>query len=96
MKHVDVIRAWKDPEYRLSLSEAERVLLPAHPAGLMELTDAQLDAVGGGGLWDFLFSVAAGVVGNYLYAHGEAIITASTELNANNVAGKPKPTPYGL
>ena len=40
MTHLDIIRAWKDEEYRLSLSEAERALLPANPAGLIELTDA--------------------------------------------------------
>jgi len=48
MRHLDIIRAWKDEEYRLSLSEAERALLPAHPAGLITLTDAELDSVGGG------------------------------------------------
>ena len=28
-----VIRAWKDPHYRRSLSAAERDALPPHPAG---------------------------------------------------------------
>jgi len=42
-----IIRAWKDPEYRMSLSEAERAELPPHPAGLMELADSQLGEVGG-------------------------------------------------
>jgi mersacidin/lichenicidin family type 2 lantibiotic len=42
-----VIRAWKDAEYRQSLSEAERALLPANPAGAIELDDADLDAVAG-------------------------------------------------
>ena len=51
MAHLDIIRAWKDEEYRLSLSEAERALLPAHPAGLMELTDAQLDVIEGGSIF---------------------------------------------
>jgi mersacidin/lichenicidin family type 2 lantibiotic len=44
----DIIRAWKDEEYRLSLSEAERALLPAHPAGFIELTDTELDVAAGG------------------------------------------------
>jgi mersacidin/lichenicidin family type 2 lantibiotic len=44
MATLDIIRAWKDEDYRLSLSEAERALLPAHPAGLIELTDVELDA----------------------------------------------------
>jgi mersacidin/lichenicidin family type 2 lantibiotic len=48
MSNLNIIRAWKAEEYRPSLSEAERVLLPAHPAGLIELADAELDAVAGG------------------------------------------------
>jgi mersacidin/lichenicidin family type 2 lantibiotic len=44
----NIIRAWKDEEYRLSLSEAERALLPEHPAGLIELGDADLEAAAGG------------------------------------------------
>ena len=46
--HLNVIRAWKDAEYRQSLSEAERALMPAHPAGLIELTDWELDRAAGG------------------------------------------------
>jgi mersacidin/lichenicidin family type 2 lantibiotic len=37
MSQADIIRAWRDPEYRLSLSEAERALIPTHPAGLSEI-----------------------------------------------------------
>jgi mersacidin/lichenicidin family type 2 lantibiotic len=48
MSPLDIIRAWKDPEYRLSLSEAEWAQLPAHPAGFIELTDTELGAVAGG------------------------------------------------
>jgi mersacidin/lichenicidin family type 2 lantibiotic len=48
MSTLDIIRAWKDEEYRLSLDETERTLLPAHPAGLVELTDADLELVAGG------------------------------------------------
>jgi len=48
MKNVDVIRAWKDEEYRLSLSKADRALLPEHPAGGIELTDAELGSASGG------------------------------------------------
>jgi mersacidin/lichenicidin family type 2 lantibiotic len=49
MSNMDIIRAWKDEDYRLSLSEAERALLPEHPAGLIELAAAELDGVEGGG-----------------------------------------------
>lgn len=36
---VDVIRAWKDEKYYRSLTDEQRQSLPAHPAGLIELTD---------------------------------------------------------
>lgn len=41
MSHIDIIRAWKDEDYRASLSDAERAQLPENPAGLMELTDIE-------------------------------------------------------
>ena len=48
MKAKSVIRAWKDEEYRLALSNDEQTPLPAHPAGALELTDAELGAAAGG------------------------------------------------
>lgn len=48
MTRENIIRAWKDEEYRLSLSEAERASLPQHPAGLIELSDDALDGAAGG------------------------------------------------
>ncbi|MGA8595260.1 MAG: mersacidin/lichenicidin family type 2 lantibiotic [Bryobacteraceae bacterium] len=50
MSTQNTIRAWKDEEYRRSLSEAERESMPPNPAGLPELSDAQLKQVAGG-LW---------------------------------------------
>ena len=50
MSHVDVIRAWKDDEYRRSLSDAQRAALPANPAGMVELTAADLREVVGGAI----------------------------------------------
>lgn len=47
MSRVDVIRAWKDSEYRGSLSESELALLPENPAGMVELSDADLLMAGG-------------------------------------------------
>lgn len=44
----DVVRAWKDEDYRLTLSEEEQRMLPTNPAGLIEISDSQLGAVGGG------------------------------------------------
>jgi mersacidin/lichenicidin family type 2 lantibiotic len=47
MSNIDIIRAWKDEEYRRSLSAAERAALPEHPAGLIELEDELLGQVAG-------------------------------------------------
>jgi mersacidin/lichenicidin family type 2 lantibiotic len=43
-----LVRAWKDEEYRLGLSETERAMLAENPAGSLELSDAELDLVAGG------------------------------------------------
>jgi mersacidin/lichenicidin family type 2 lantibiotic len=42
MNKTDVIRAWKDPLYRASLSAEERAQLPDHPSAAVELADEQL------------------------------------------------------
>ena len=46
----EIIRAWKDKNFRNSLSEEQRAQLPANPAGLVEIDDTQLVQVTGGGL----------------------------------------------
>jgi len=38
MSNADIIRAWKDPDYRLMLSD-----VPPNPAGQIELADPDLD-----------------------------------------------------
>jgi mersacidin/lichenicidin family type 2 lantibiotic len=43
-----IIRAWKDEDFRLSLSAAEQALLPQNPAGASELSDEELLGVTGG------------------------------------------------
>ena len=48
MSHSMTIRAWKDEEYRLGLSDAERSQLPENPVGAIELTDSDLSAAVGG------------------------------------------------
>jgi mersacidin/lichenicidin family type 2 lantibiotic len=50
MNKTDVIRAWKDPFYRASLTAEERALLPDHPASLVELADEQLKSTSGSAL----------------------------------------------
>ena len=47
MKPAQIIKAWKDEAYRMSLSESERATLPENPAGGIELSDAQLDGASG-------------------------------------------------
>jgi mersacidin/lichenicidin family type 2 lantibiotic len=73
MTKSNLVRAWKDEEYRLSLSEAERALLAENPAGSLELTDAELEMVAGEGDIFCFFTifigkclVTVGVCGNTL------------------------------
>lgn len=47
MRRADIIRAWKDEEYRASLSVEERASMPDNPAGLVDLSEAELEGVGG-------------------------------------------------
>lgn len=48
MKKNHVIRAWRDADYYLGLSEEERRALPASPAEVMEVEDEVLTSVSGG------------------------------------------------
>ncbi|XXF76344.1 mersacidin/lichenicidin family type 2 lantibiotic [Myxococcaceae bacterium GXIMD 01537] len=45
-----IIRAWKDPSFRASLTEEQRASLPANPAGAsaVELNETELQIVVGG------------------------------------------------
>lgn len=47
MTSFDVIRSWKDPRYRRSLSAQQLEILPEHPAGAAVLTDHELKAASG-------------------------------------------------
>ncbi|MBW4577389.1 MAG: mersacidin/lichenicidin family type 2 lantibiotic [Aphanothece sp. CMT-3BRIN-NPC111] len=47
MSHENIIRAWKDAEFRNSLSAEELASLPENPAGVIELTDAEMKSVTG-------------------------------------------------
>ena len=48
MSTLDIVRAWKDEEYCQSLSDTQRASLPQNPAGVIELSDADLSSAGGG------------------------------------------------
>jgi len=84
----DIIRAGKDPEYRLGLSEAQSAALPAHPAGLTELTEEEIRAMGGGSVLPALIYAAKGVyevakvVGNQFTA-AVAVTTAYNCVKSN-------------
>jgi len=45
--NLDVIRSWKDPRYRRSLSAQQLERLPQHPSGSALLTDQELKAASG-------------------------------------------------
>ena len=42
MSYREIIRAWKDPEFRAGLSTRKKALLPDNPAGIIELNDEDL------------------------------------------------------
>ena len=50
MKKIDIIRAWKDEDYRNSLSQEELASLPENPAGMIEISDGDLGKASGGAL----------------------------------------------
>lgn len=43
----DVVRSWKDPRYRRSLSAQQLETLPQHPGGSARLSDQELKAASG-------------------------------------------------
>lgn len=47
-KEIDVVRAWRDEEYRNNLSAEERSSLPENPAGLATINDETLRSITGG------------------------------------------------
>jgi mersacidin/lichenicidin family type 2 lantibiotic len=44
----EIVRSWKDTDFRQSLSIEQLALIPGNPAGLAELTDEELFDVEGG------------------------------------------------
>ena len=49
MKKETLIRAWRDEEFRASLSAAELAELGEHPVGLLDVDDDVLRSVSAGG-----------------------------------------------
>jgi mersacidin/lichenicidin family type 2 lantibiotic len=50
MNRPDIVRAWKDEEYRNSLTAVQRDALPQNPAGIVEINSAATETVAGGNL----------------------------------------------
>ena len=48
MSDLELVRAWKNVQYRNQLSVSEQALLPEHPAGSIELDDGELTQIQGG------------------------------------------------
>lgn len=48
MKKNQILTAWRDEEYFLSLSDEERARIPEHPAGALEVEDDILRSITGG------------------------------------------------
>ena len=48
MKKKQILEAWRNEEYYLSLSEEERAGIPEHPAGLVDVEDDILRTISGG------------------------------------------------
>jgi len=61
---IDIIRAWKDEEYRNSLSEEQRSQLPENPAGMIELSDEDMGSVVGGRSWLCCGGILSWIAGN--------------------------------
>lgn len=47
MTHEQIIRAWKDEDYRLGLSPSELSALPQNPAGVVELLPEEVGSARG-------------------------------------------------
>jgi mersacidin/lichenicidin family type 2 lantibiotic len=47
-KNIDVVRAWRDEDYRNSLSPEDRASLPQNPAGQATVEDSILTSITGG------------------------------------------------
>ncbi|MCP6757220.1 MAG: mersacidin/lichenicidin family type 2 lantibiotic [Fischerella sp. CENA71] len=48
MSQKDIIRAWKDEDFRNSLTEEQLSQLPENPAGILELEDEEMKNISGG------------------------------------------------
>jgi type 2 lantibiotic, mersacidin/lichenicidin family len=76
MEEIDIARAWKSESYRDSLTPEQRHMVPASPAGIIELSEEDLVAANGGGTpilftYSLLASGAASVVASFAGCTGK-------------------------
>jgi mersacidin/lichenicidin family type 2 lantibiotic len=50
MSYNEIIRAWKDEDFRGELTEEQQSQLPENPAGVIDLSVEDMEHVAGGGL----------------------------------------------
>ncbi len=63
-KNIDVVRAWRDEEYRNSLSPEELASLPESPAGIAAVDETALRSITGGVRTTTVFSDCTTFVGS--------------------------------
>jgi mersacidin/lichenicidin family type 2 lantibiotic len=83
----DIVRAWKDENYRQSLSEEELKALPPCPAG--ELSDVELTAVAGGGgeeVSDFGLGASSSSAAFSSHCHSYAVLICDANVFSNDIA----------
>jgi mersacidin/lichenicidin family type 2 lantibiotic len=60
-RNADIVRAWKDPDFRDALPISERMTIPNHPAGHVEVPIERLEsAVGGSVTMHFCYTLDVG------------------------------------
>lgn len=81
---LDIVRAWKDEDYRQSLSDEQLNDLPANPVG--ELADADLNSASGGFVWTGLGSWGGGEIVNGQF-HSFALSCKNEVFSVNVITG---------
>ncbi len=82
----DIVRAWKDENYRQSLSEEELKALPPCPAG--ELSDLELATVAGGGgeeVSNYGIGASSSSAASSRHAHSWVVAICDANVFSNDV-----------
>ncbi|HVF56056.1 MAG TPA: mersacidin/lichenicidin family type 2 lantibiotic [Pyrinomonadaceae bacterium] len=63
MNREQIIRAWKDEDFRESLNDVERSMLPEHPSGVVSISDDELDNAAGAEDTNWIYILSFGCCG---------------------------------